>query len=184
MKKIIAFGASIGKASINKQLASYVREFMEGVDYEVLDLNDFPLPIYNVDLEAEIGGQPANAHAFFKKLQEADGIVISLAEHNGAYSAGFKNLMDWVSRIKGEFFEGKPVFLMATAPGPRGGKSVLNIAENRFPFHAADITGTFSMPMFYDNFIDGEIIDEELRNELVGNITTFQSAVLKETQLV
>lgn len=184
MKKIIAFGASIGKASINKQLASYVGELMEGVDYEVLDLNDFPLPIFSVDLEAEMGGQPANAHLFFKKLQEADGIVISLAEHNGAYSAGFKNLMDWVSRIKGEFFEGKPVFLMATAPGPRGGKSVLNIAENRFPFHAADITGTFSMPMFYDNFVDGDIVNEDLKMELNRYLDIFQAAVVTEAQLV
>jgi chromate reductase len=97
-KKIIAFAASSSKQSVNKQLASWAAQQTEGTEVEVLDLNDFEMPIYSIDKEQESGIHPL-AQEFKSKIDSSDGIVISFAEHNGSFSAAYKNVYDWVSRI-------------------------------------------------------------------------------------
>lgn len=174
MKHIIAFAGSNSKKSINKQLAVYASSLVESVQVDILDLNNFELPLFGVDLEAKIGGQPENAHKFLERIKSADGIIISLAEHNGAYSAVFKNLLDWMSRIQGKTFLGKPMLLMATSNGGRGGASVLAIAKDRFPRHDANIADVFSLPLFSKNFLNGKIINEELNDQLKRAIVKFQ----------
>ena len=176
MKEIIAFAGSNSKNSINKQLAIYASSLVEDVGVTILDLNDFDLPIFGVDLEAEIG-QPENAHKFLNYIKSSDGIVISLAENNGAYSAVFKNLFDWMSRIEKNTFFGKPMLLMATSPGARGGQSVLEIAKSRFPRHDANIVADFSLPLFKTNFSDGKIVDSNLDKELKDKVKLFKSAL-------
>jgi chromate reductase len=149
--KIIAFGGSPSKNSINKKLATYAASLFENADVEVLDLNDFQMPLFSVDIEKEIGQHPL-AQAFLDKIASADILVVSLAENNGNYSAAFKNVFDWCSRINGKVFQQKSMLLMATSDGKRGGASVLEIAKNAFPRYGADIKSTFSLPSFYDNF--------------------------------
>ncbi|MFY8181736.1 MAG: NADPH-dependent FMN reductase [Flavobacterium sp.] len=174
MKKIIAFGASSSKASINKQLATYAANQFQNATVEVLDLNEFEMPIYSVDKEKD-NGIPQLAQDFYAKLGTADAIVISFAEHNGAYSAAFKNIFDWTSRINAKTFQEKQVLLLATSPGPRGGSSVLEIAKNRFPFQGAVVKGSFSLPSFNDNF-DAEkgITNEDLKNQLLEIISSIE----------
>lgn len=174
MKKIIAFGASSSKTSINKELATYAANQFQNAIVEVLDLNDFEMPIYSVDKEKD-NGIPQLAQDFYAKLGTADAIVISFAEHNGAYSAAFKNIFDWTSRINAKTFQEKQVLLLATSPGPRGGSSVLEIAKNRFPFQGAIVKGSFSLPSFNDNF-DAEkgITNEDLKNQLLGIIGSIE----------
>lgn len=177
MKHIIAFAGSNSTTSINKQLATYASGLVEGAKVEVLDLNDFDVPLFSTDLEKSMGGQPENAHKLFNKIKEADGMVISLAEHNGAYASVFKNLFDWISRIEAKTFLGKPMLLMATSPGARGGQSVLTIAEDRFPRHEADIVGVFSLPQFGNNFSEGKITNKELNDQLLVEVDKFQNAI-------
>lgn len=165
MKKIIAFGASSSSTSINKLLATYAASLFEHTTTEILDLNDYELPLFSVDKEKN-NGIPSLAHQFYDKLGTADLIVISFAEHNGAYSAAFKNIFDWISRINGKTFQEKPMLLLATSPGARGGSSVLEIAKNRFPFQGGIIKGSFSLPSFNDNFKDGKISNNELDSNL------------------
>lgn len=163
MKKILAFGASTSKTSINKQLATYVAQQFETADVEVLDLNEYDMPLFSVDREKE--GIPKEASQFYEKIGAADFIVIS--EHNGAYSASFKNLLDWASRINAKTFQEKPMLLLATSPGARGGSSVLEIANSRLPFQGGLVKGTFSLPNFYENFdaVNG-IINTTYREQL------------------
>ncbi len=98
-----------------------------------------------------------------KKIDAADILLISLSEHNGTYSTAFKNVFDWTSRIKDRaVWKEKPMLLMATAPGGRGGLGVLEAAEKRFPLHGGNIIDTFTLPFFNDNF------DKE--NKKVSNI--------------
>jgi len=175
MKNIIAFAGSNSKHSINKQLATYASELVDA-DVTILDLNDFDMPLFGVDLEAEMG-QPENAHKFLSHIKTSDGIIVSLAENNGAYSAVFKNLLDWLSRIEGKLFFGKPMLLMSAAPGSRGGASVLAIAKDRFPRHNADIVASFSLPFFKDNFSNGKITNSELDKALKQEISKFQKAL-------
>lgn len=176
MKNIIAFAGSNSSKSINKQLVTYASSLVENVNVTILDLNDFNLPIFGVDLEAKIG-QPENAHKFLNYIKQSDGIIVSLAENNGAYTAVFKNLLDWMSRIQGKTFFGKPMLLMASSDGKRGGQSVLEMAQSRFPRHDANIIANFSLPSFYNNFSNGTIINPELDAELKAKVEQFSEAL-------
>jgi NAD(P)H-dependent FMN reductase len=172
-KKIIAFGASTSKQSINKKLATYATSLFKNSEVEILDLNDYEMPVYSVDKEAN--GFPKEAQAFLDKIAEADLLVISMAEHNGNYTAAFKNTLDWTSRINGKIFQGKKMLLMATSPGARGGKSVLDISKDRFPRHDANVLNTFSLPSFNENFDEEKgITNDDMRNELLEIIQSIE----------
>lgn len=173
MKNILAFAGSNSSDSINKALATYAASLVEDAKVTILDLNDFDLPIFSKDLEAK-SGIPENAKKFHKYIKDTDGIVISLAENNGAYSAVFKNLFDWMSRHEAKLFMGKPMLLMATSTGGRGGASVLAMAHSRFPYHDAKIVAEFSLPLFQDKFADGKITDIQFDEELKEEVKLFQ----------
>ena len=173
MNKIIAFAGSNSTTSINKQLATYTANQLNNVAVEILDLNDFEMPLYGIDYE-NAHGIPEKAKELLHKIQLANGLVLSLAEHNGAYSTAFKNVFDWMSRIDGKLWNGIPMLLMATSPGARGGASVLEIAANRFPFMGGNIVAEFSFPSFNDNFADGTITNADLEAKLSKTIQVFQ----------
>ena len=176
MKNIIAFAGSNSKNSINKDLAVYAASLVENTNTNVLDLNDFELPLYGIDYEIA-HGIPDDAQKFLDLLKASDGIVLSLAEHNGAYSTVFKNLFDWMSRIDGKLWSDKPMLLMATSPGARGGATVLEIAKGRFPYMGANIVSEFSLPSFGDNFSDGKMINEDLNSALINQVELLQKAL-------
>ncbi|MGK0388840.1 MAG: chromate reductase [Maribacter sp.] len=176
MKKIIALGGSNSKKSINKTLATYAANKIENVEVVVIDLNDYILPLYGPDLEAEIG-IPDVAKALDEVLKSADGLVISLAEYNGSYSSAFKNAFDWLSRMDQKVWKGKPMLLMATSPGGRGGSGVLSAAKMSFPHLGGNIIADFSLPSFYDNFSEAGIKNEELNVDLEGKIQLLGKAI-------
>ena len=167
MKKIIAFAGSSSKTSINKQLVTYAANQFENASVEVLDLNDYEMPVFSVDKEKENGIHKL-ATDFYEKIGSADLIVISFAEHNGNYATAFKNVLDWTSRINAKTFQEKEMLLLATSPGARGGSSVLDIATKRFPFQGGIVKGSFSLPSFNDNF-DAEkgITNKDLKKQLL-----------------
>ena len=165
--KILAFSTSGSSTSINKQILLSVLDHFNSGDIELVDLNDYEMTIYNSDKEIK-DGIPAKAFEFQNKIDEADLIIMAMAEHNGAYTVLFKNIFDWMTRIpERQTFPNKKMFLLSTSPGPMGGKISLDIAAKRFPYHGANVLATFSLPSFYQNFKDGEgIINSELREEL------------------
>lgn len=176
MKKIITFAGSNSSTSINKQLAVYASNLINSVEVEVLDLNDYNLPIYGIDIENE-QGIPKDAHRFLDKIKSTDGIVLSLAEHNGTYATVFKNLFDWMSRIDGKLWSDKPMLLMATSPGARGGATALEIAKGRFQYMGGNIVGSFSLPSFGDNFSDGKITNEEFNSQLLVEVKQLEDSL-------
>lgn len=149
--KIIAFAASNSKKSINKKLVTYATALLDKVEVEVLDLNDYELPLFSEDKEAEIG-QPELARQFLDRISASDALVISFAEHNGSYTAAYKNLFDWSSRVNPKVFQNKPMVLLATSPGPGGAASVLAAAESSAPYFNGDVKAVLSVPSFYENF--------------------------------
>ncbi|MCK0131508.1 NAD(P)H-dependent oxidoreductase [Flavobacteriaceae bacterium F08102] len=175
MKKILAFAGSNSSTSINKQLVTYAANQLEE-SLTILDLNDFNLPVFGVDLERE-EGIPQAAHDFLAEIKKSDGILLSLAEHNGAYSTVFKNLLDWMSRIDGALWSEIPMFLMATSPGKRGGASVLEIAQNRFKFMGGNIVSTFSLPSFNENFKQGAIINTDYKKLFKSALEVFKNSI-------
>ena len=165
MPDIIAFAGSNRSTSINKQLVTFAAQQLQKSAFQVLDLNDFPLPLYGIDLEKK-EGYPEKAQEFNRLLENSDGILLSLAEHNGSYSAVFKNLFDWLSRIDKMVWKNKPMLLMSTSPGGRGGQSVREAAMAKFPRMGAEIVRDFSLPFFKENFANGKITKEEFLKEL------------------
>lgn len=176
-KRLVAFGASNSKKSINRTLASYAASSIDGVEVNLLDLNDYEMPIFSIDKEKE-SGIPQLAHDFKEQLKSADGIVISLAEHNGSFSSAFKNIFDWASRIEKSMWSDKPMFLLATSPGGRGGKSVLENAVRDFPHRGGNVVASFSLPSFGQNYSEKEgIADEELKKEFEKQLQIFSEAL-------
>ncbi|KAA3600983.1 MAG: NADPH-dependent oxidoreductase [Calditrichaeota bacterium] len=177
MNKILAFGASSSQNSINKRLANFTANQIDDVEVLLLDLNDFEMPIYSIDKENENGIHEL-AQKFKQHILEADGIVISFAEHNGAYSAAFKNIYDWVSRIDANVWGNKPMFLLATSPGGRGGKGVLELAISRFSFGNKATIASFSLPSFYQNFSDESgVNDKDLLVEFKRQLQIFKNSL-------
>ncbi|MEM6383813.1 MAG: NAD(P)H-dependent oxidoreductase [Pseudomonadota bacterium] len=179
---ILAFAASNSAASINAQLVLHAAETLRdemGADItiETLDLADFDMPVYSPERQA--AGIPAEAHAFYDRLGAADGLMISFAEYNGNYTAAFKNVFDWCSRIKMQIYQDKPLFLMATSPGRGGGQNVLRIASEAAPFFGGKLAGTFNFGPFAEHF-DAEgagVTTPELKRELRNQLSSFYDAV-------
>lgn len=162
---IIAFAASNHKTSINQQLVRYGARLLKHHNVEVLDLNNYELPLYSQEREEELG-HPKLAKDFLAKLAHCDGIMISFAEHNGSYTAAYKNLFDWCSRIEPKVFHNKPMVMLSTSPGARGGASVLASAVQSAPFFNGIVKASLSIPSFYDNFdTDKQMLKHEELNE-------------------
>ena len=176
-KRVVAFAASSSSRSINKQLVTWACSLLEDAEVEILDLNDYELPLFSVDREDQLG-QPEAAQAFLRKLNESDGIVISFAEHNGAYSAAYKNLYDWVSRIQPRVYRDKPMVLLSTSPGGRGAKSVMELAQSQIPRFGGEIRASVSVPSFDDNFDSaaGKVSNPEIAAQLEAAVRSLFAA--------
>lgn len=174
--KILAFAGSSSSTSINRELVKFVLKDFQEEEINLIDLNDFTMPVFSVDLEKK--GFPDEAHHFLKVIEECDVIICSLAEHNRSYSAAFKNLFDWASRINVKVFQNRPMLLMSTSPGGYGGGNVMNTAKTFFPQFAADIKDTFSLPKFYENFdLESGVINPDMLSELKAKIENFKNLI-------
>ena len=176
-KKILAFGASNSKNSINRKLAQFAASQIKNTEVTLVDLNDFEMPIYGIDKE-NANGIPPLAITFKQLIKDCDGIIISFAEHNGAYTSAFKKIFDWISRIEKDVWHNKPMFLLATSPGARGGKTVLDIASTKFRFMNQNTIVTFSLPSFNDNFNSKKgISNPELVSDFIKELNAFTNAL-------
>lgn len=180
---LIAFAASNNARSINRKLIDYAVTELEAMDLQdlsvdVIDINDFAMPIFSIDLQNEHGIHEL-ARDFFEKIGKADALLISFAEHNGHYPAAYKNLFDWASRIDKRVYQDKPCVFMAASPGPGGGKSVLGAAMTSAPFFGANLLATFSLPDFFKNFDPkvGQLVNEKYNNKLRAALATLDPAL-------
>ncbi|WP_456462047.1 NADPH-dependent FMN reductase [Lutibacter sp.] len=175
-KNIVTIGGSNSKNSINKILAEYVGGLVNDIELTKIDLNDFSMPQFSVDVENEEGFSEGVIN-LNTAIDKADGFIISLAEHNGSYSVAFKNAFDWLSRINGKVWREKPVLLLATSPGERGGQTVLDIALGRFPYMGATIVGSMSFPSFFDNFKENDVVNTTLKLKLIELVKKFKKSL-------
>jgi len=126
--KVLAFAGSAKKESFNKRLveiaASGAKE--AGAQVTLIDLADYPMPLFNEDLESE-EGMPETAQEFKRLLIDHDAFIIASPEYNSAFSPLLKNVIDWASRAESsdeqplEAFRGKMAAVLAATPGPLGG---------------------------------------------------------------
>ena len=124
---ILAFAGSARNNSWNKKLVRIAAKGARAAGAEVtdLDLADYPMPMYDGDLEAA-EGQPANAKRLKTLMINSHGFLIASPEYNSGYSPLLKNTLDWVSRPIPEepsllAFAGKVTALMSASPGALGG---------------------------------------------------------------
>ncbi len=125
--KILVFAGSLRKDSFNKKLAKIAGEVVEeaGADVTYIDLKDYPLPVYDQEIEDQ--GLPENALKLKDLFMKNDGFIISSPEYNSSISGVLKNVIDWVSRKahKDEVylvpFIDKTVLLLSASPGNLGG---------------------------------------------------------------
>ena len=131
MPKILAFSGSTRRDSWNRKLiqAAVDATRAAGGDVTLIDLADYPLPIYNGDLEDK-DGLPDNALRLKALFKEHDALLISSPEYNSSVPPLLKNTIDWVTREwQGESglvpYQNKVAAIMSASPGSLGGMRML-----------------------------------------------------------
>lgn len=177
-RKILAFAGSNSSKSINHAFVSFAASRVAAHDVKVVRLTDYPLEIFSEDIERE-RGYSVELRMLLQEIKEADGLIISVNEHNGGPSAFFKNVMDWLSRLEYKYLEGKKLLLMSTSDGQRGGAAALEYVKNRIPRHNGQVIESFSFPGFKDNFSlsENKITDEILELGFMDVLQNFEHAV-------
>lgn len=170
MTRVLVFAGSARQASLNQQLARLGAEALRGAGAEatLIDLGDFPMPIYHGDLEAA-DGVPPKAIELGRLMQSHQGLMIASPENNASVSSLLKNTIDWLSRIR-EFnpLDGKTAALMAASPGGFGGVRGL--------YHLRAILNTLGVEVLASQFLlpraqqafgaDGQLIDPKQGEQL------------------
>ena len=190
--KILALAASTNSQSINKRLLAHAIDIAKGeivqdAEIGLLDLNDFEMLLYSADRERS-GGIPEPAHCFHQQIKGSDALLFSFAEHNGSYTAAFKNLFDWTSRIEkvagvSNVYHGKPMVLLSTSPGPKGGGNVLEFVKRTAPFFGGDVRSALSVPAFHQAFDleTGQLISPEMQAALRDTLATLQTSTVSSS---
>ncbi|MFT5587641.1 MAG: chromate reductase [Cognaticolwellia sp.] len=178
MSRVLALGTSMNSRSINRKLVAYAASLLPDSVVELVTPREFPLPLYNQDLERE-SGIPQPALDFLAAIASADALIISFAEHNGSYTAAFKNLFDWSSRAEQKVFQGKPILMLSTSPGGRGGATVLAQALAMAPHFDGVVVGSLAIPRSGQSLDaeTGRVVDEALSTQLAALVLTLSGAM-------
>ncbi len=145
---ILLFSGSTRNDSTNKWLAKQATETAQhsGVKAYFIDLKDYPMPLYNGDLEQE-HGVPENAKILEELLKKYNGIVIASPEYNGAFTPLLKNTIDWITRVNYRAFVNKTIGLMSATPGKGGGVRGLKVLRLWLEHMRIKVIGEqFSLP--------------------------------------
>ena len=172
---ILFFAGALRAESSNKKLAREACRLagLSGIKGEFIDLKDYPLPVYDGDIEA--AGLPENVAKLGQKIRLASALVISTPEYNGAISGMLKNVVDWLSREKEMSLGGKHLMLLSASPGAMGG--IRGLWHARQPFEALGMhvyPNMVGVPGAYGAFDDkGQIKDPALVEKLQKAVTQF-----------
>jgi chromate reductase, NAD(P)H dehydrogenase (quinone) len=137
MTRLLFFAGSTREGSFNKKLARLAQHIAEanGIESVYVDLIDYPMPIYNGDLEAK-DGPPERARAFKALLGEYQGVFIASPEYNSSVTPLLKNTLDWVTRVREKGESGLEVFksrvfaISGATPGYYGTmRSLINLRQ-------------------------------------------------------
>lgn len=177
MTKILAFAGSARKDSWNKQLVRIAAEGARGAgaDVTVLDLADYPMPIFNQDLEVE-QGMPDAAAEFKQLLVDHDGFLIASPEYNSAFSPLLKNAIDWASRRTSDgepplvAYTGKCASIMACSPGGLGGiRGLVFLRMLLGNIGVTVIPDQIAIPKAFEAFApDGSLVNQDKQKSVLG----------------
>jgi len=153
MPKILAFSGSIRRDSWNRKLIAVAADAARaaGGDVTLLDLADYPLPLYDGDLEAR-DGLPANAQRLKALFKDHDALLIASPEYNSSIPPLLKNTIDWISREwQGESglvpYQNKVAAILAASPGQFGGMRMMpHLRQVLNALGVLVLPGQFSLP--------------------------------------
>jgi len=173
--KILCFAGALRAGSISKQLvqeAARVLSEQHSLTADYADLKDYPFPVYDTDIEQNIG-VPDSIIRLALRVREANALIIASPEYNGGISSVLKTLVDWLSRVKPSPLAGKFLLLLSASPSGSGG--VLGLWHTRVPFEASGVhvfPHMVAVPRSQNAFgKDGRLADEKSQqkiNEIVG----------------
>lgn len=115
--KLLGLSGALRASSTNTLLLKEAARLMGDAELTLADLN---LPLYDGDLEAA-EGVPLTVQKLADQIAKADAVLVASPEYNRGISGVLKNALDWVSRVEGNPWGGKPVALMSAAAGRSGG---------------------------------------------------------------
>jgi len=169
--RILAFAGSARKESLNKRVLAAAVEGARRAGAEVthVDLRDWPMPLYDADLEAA-EGLPETTRRFKALMKEHAGLLLGCPEYNSSIPPLLKNTLDWCSRIEpGErplaCFDGKVAGLVSASPGALGGlRSLIVVRMMLSNIRVLVLPEQASVPKA-DQVLDadGRITDDKLR---------------------
>jgi len=177
VKKILVFAGSSRKESVNKRLAAAAAELARasGAEVTLLDLADYPAPVYDGDIE-ENEGLPATMKEFKAQCASHDAFIIVSPEYNGCVPPLLVNVLSWASRPEGDeascaAFKGKRVAIAAASPGGLGGVRVIPrlrdfLAELSFEV----VSGFATLPGAYKAFDDRGGLVNETSSKVLGDL--------------
>ncbi|MGM0462207.1 MAG: NADPH-dependent FMN reductase [Fibrobacterota bacterium] len=182
---ILAFSGSIRTHSVNTALLRETVRAAQAQDLfcEHLSLKDYPLPLYNQDLE-EKDGFPEYFFPLREKAARARGFIIATPEYNGSLTPLLKNTIDWLSRPferenYGALFTQKPLLLVSASPGPGGGKNSISHARDIFSIFQTDLSPQpLIFPRAYGYFENNTLhLSDSLKQELTAAVLSLAAAV-------
>ena len=185
MTKILAFAGSARRDSWNQKLirAAAAAARRAGAEVTLLDWNDYVLPLYHGDLEAE-AGLPEPAQRLKKLFKSHDGLLIASPEYNSSVSPLLKNTLDWVSREwQGESglvpYQNKVAAIMAASPGALGGMRMLpHLRQILNALGVLVLPNQLSVPKANEAFSqDGSIKSPERLEALVTELVRVSAAL-------
>jgi NAD(P)H-dependent FMN reductase len=170
MKRVLVIAGSTREGSLHKllaqQSAAALRE--EGLAVSYVDLRDYPMPLYDGDLEQQ-QGLPEGARALKVLVREHDALVIASPEYNGSMTAVLKNAIDWVTRPEdGErptaAIRGKVAALVSASPGPGGGRGSLRAVRQVLEYLGVNVLADeVSLARFTAGTDAGPVLREQAR---------------------
>ena len=185
--RILAFAGSTRRESFNKKLVQFAVKGAREADDEVtlLDLKDFPLPLFDQDLEVE-QGMPDNGTKLKRLFIEHDGLLISSPEYNSSITAVLKNAIDWVSRPAPDepplvAFRGKVATLMSASPGALGGlRGLVHVRSILGNIGVIVLPDQVAVPKAHEAFLpDGSLNDAKRQAGIEALGKTLASFLIK-----
>ena len=175
MKGILAFSGSNHSKSINQQLVLFTASLITDTKVEVIDISSWDIPVYSIDMDPDL--TPDAIKQLIELIKNHDGFIVSSPEHNGSTPAFFKNIIDWLSRRSKQVFDNKPMLLMSTSPGKKGGVTNREFHEHLLAYQGANLTATFSLPSFHQN-MQGEALNGLLSEKLHIEVNNFLESIM------
>ncbi len=178
--KVLAFSGSTRTDSLNKKLveeAALVAREM-GARVTVIDLRDYPMPLYDGDLEKL--GMPDAVRKFRDLMIAHDAIIIASPNYNRSVSGVLKNALDWASRGEGareslEAFEGKKFAIMSTSAGKKGGcKGLAHLRDILEAVHATVVPTQVSIGFGVRYFSEKDHVVNPLLKEEIAELLGMQ----------